>query len=328
MKKKILISCSNSKEVEYWILKKNYSLLKKQIISVKGTPQPLKFNKNKKLLYIGIKNPNKIITYKLSNNNIFKKKNEINIFNTPNYITLYKKKKILFCASYHGNGFIVFILNKNGLIKKKIYIFKKIIGCHSIKIFYKYKLIYITALKEDKIYIYKIKNIKNKIYLFLKNIIYTTKNSGPRHIIFHPIKNYLYSINELNGTIDVWNINNSSYLLILQQSISLIPKKYTNIPWSSEIHIHPNEKYLYACDRSNNIITFFIINKNTGHLSYIKSYKTEIQPRSFNISKDGKILIVLGELSNSMTIYAIKNGYLIFKKKQLIGKNPLWILIE
>ncbi|VFP81480.1 beta-propeller fold lactonase family protein [Buchnera aphidicola] len=331
MRKNIFISCSINKHIEYWILKKNNILSKIKIISSDGIPQPLKYNKKNKLLYVGEKENNKIITYKIYSNNKINKIHEVSICNTPNYISFNQNKNILFCASYHGNEFYVFLINQFGYIKKNIYIFKKIYGCHFIKMHYRYNLIFVTSLKANKIYIYTIiYNKKNKINLILKNIILTKKNSGPRHITFHPLNDYMYSVNEFNGTIDVWIIYNTIFKLKLIQSISLILKPYISIPWASDIHIHPNGKYLYACDRSNSIISLFNINCNTGTLLYIHTYQTELQPRSFNISKDGRILIVVGEISNNMRIYNINldTGYLIYSKIQSIGKNPLWIIIE
>lgn len=331
MKKNIFISCPNNKRIEYWILKKNNSLFKSQIILTKGIPQPLKYNKNNDLLYTGEKLPNKIVTYKIMSNNQLRKIHEISLFNTPNYISLSSDKKMLFCASYHGNGFSIFVLNKHGLIKKLIYVIKNIPGCHAIRMHYKYKLIFVSALKSDKIFLYQIDNNKKKnVHLNLQNITNTKKNSGPRHLTFHPKSNYLYSINELNGTIDLWSINGVERQIQFIQSISLILKPYQKNPWASDIHIHPNKKYLYACDRSNNIISFFIINSKNGMLSYVHSYETELQPRSFDISTDGTTLIVVGELSNTMKIYSInlKTGHLKPQIKKKTGKNPIWILIE
>ncbi|VFP81104.1 6-phosphogluconolactonase [Buchnera aphidicola (Cinara kochiana kochiana)] len=331
MKKNIFISCSLNKHIEHWTLTENYILLKKSIFYTTGYPQPLKYNQKDKLLYVGETINNKIVTYKKYLNNQFKKIHEIKLSHTPNYISLNKNKTVLLMASYHGNRFKTFSLNSIGLINNISCIVKNIQGCHCIKIHYKYNLIFVSALKENKIYIYSIFFKKNtKITIVLKNIVYTVQKSGPRHMVFHPLNPFVYSINELNGTIDVWKIDNQLITLILIQSISLISDAQTHHFWASDIHIHPSKKYLYACDRFHSIISFFSINDTTGILLHKYTYKTILQPRSFCISKDGKILIVVGEISNSMMIYRINNhtGYLAVKKEISIGNNPLWVLIE
>nr|WP_269471981.1 beta-propeller fold lactonase family protein [Buchnera aphidicola] len=331
MKKNIFISCSLDKHIEHWTITKDYILSKKSIFTTTGRPQSLKYNKKNKLLYVGETISNKITTYKQYPHNKFKKIHETNVFHSPNYISLNKNKTILFVASFHGNEFKVCLLNSIGLINNIDYIIKNIQGCHCIKIHHKYKLIFVSALKENKIYIYKFYLKKNNIItIILKNIVHTEYNSGPRHIIFHPTNPYLYSINELNGTINVWLINKKLVILTLIQSISLILNSPKHDFWASDIHIHPNKKFLYACDRFNSIISFFSINRITGLLVYIYTYKTILQPRSFCISKDGTILIVVGEISNTMMIYRINHntGYLSVQEEISVGKNPLWVLTE
>ncbi|WP_075433807.1 beta-propeller fold lactonase family protein [Buchnera aphidicola] len=331
MKKKIFIACSGDQSIELWTLDKTFKLLKKNSILTTGTPQPLKYNKNNNLLYVGERLKNQIVTYKIYDNFQCTKIHEIAIFNTPNYISFSTDNKILFCASYHGNGFLLCKLNTGGIIQKITHVFKKIKGCHSIVMHHKHNLIFVSSLQEDRIYIYKIILDKfNKKTFALNNVTITKKNSGPRHFAFHSKSSYLYSINEFKGTIDVWRIYDANASLILIQSTHLVLKPYLHAPWASEIHIHPNGVYLYACDRANSIISFFTVHQKKGFLSYKHTYKTELQPRSFNISRDGKVLIVIGEKSNSMTVYHInvQYGYLVPKLSQSVGKNPLWVLIE
>jgi 6-phosphogluconolactonase len=59
------------------------------------------------------------------------------------------------------------------------------------------------------------------------------------------------------------------------------------------------------------------------------SVPTEKQPRAFEIDPTGKYLYAVGELSDSMTSYAIdaKTGTLSKLKQYPVGKNPNWIEI-
>jgi 6-phosphogluconolactonase len=65
-------------------------------------------------------------------------------------------------------------------------------------------------------------------------------------------------------------------------------------------------------------------------LAPIDSYPTEKQPRAFNIDPSGRYLLAVGQLSNSMTVYAIDNatGKLTRLKEYPVGKNPNWIEID
>jgi 6-phosphogluconolactonase len=64
-------------------------------------------------------------------------------------------------------------------------------------------------------------------------------------------------------------------------------------------------------------------------LTSIDSYPTEKQPRGFNIDPTGRYLLSVGQLSNSMTSYAIDKatGKLTRLKEYPVGKNPNWVEI-
>ena len=64
-------------------------------------------------------------------------------------------------------------------------------------------------------------------------------------------------------------------------------------------------------------------------LTSIDLYPTEKQPRSFDIDPRGRYLLSVGQLSNSMTSYAIDKatGKLTKLKEYPVGKNPNWVEI-
>ena len=59
-------------------------------------------------------------------------------------------------------------------------------------------------------------------------------------------------------------------------------------------------------------------------LTSIDSYPTEKQPRAFNIDPTGRYLLAVGQLSNSMTSYAIDKatGKLTKLKEYPDGQEP------
>lgn len=329
---KIFISSPKNYQLEYWELNNIYNLKLSKVIKTNGEVQPLLYCSEKKILYVGIRPSNSILVFEIKKNNIFKIIQKKNIRYPINYLSFDKKKNILFCASYHGNAFSAFFLEKNGKIGCIMYEKKNIFGCHSIITDNNNKILCVTALKEDKVYLYSfLKFSKNELIINLCKIIKLEKNSGPRHLTFHPFLNIMYIINELNGNIEVWYIYEDCNDIKKVQCISLIPENYKRKPWSSEIKVHPNGRFLYATDRNNHIISLFNINiKNNFKINFCASYDTEIQPRSFCIDKKGKYLIVIGEISNSMTLYLIdlKTGNLKKEIQKNTGKGPLWIITD
>ncbi|WII23480.1 beta-propeller fold lactonase family protein [Buchnera aphidicola] len=326
MKKYIIyISLPRKNIIEVFQFNKN-NIKKIQQIDIKSEIQPLKIFYEKKIIYAGVRDIPRIITYKIQKDGLLKKINETKTFGNPNHISLDSSKKYLFNSSYSGNCLTYHKLNDKGIPQEKYIIKKNILGCHSSIFHEKYKILFFTSLKSDKVFFEKIKNFHNhkekKYYLKSK------KNSGPRHLDIHPNKKYLYVLHELNNTIEVWDIKKILYEKNFNsiQTIDILPKSLKK-NWAADIHISPCGNFLYTCERTSNSISVFVINKKTGILQLIKIYNTEIQPRSFNIDQKGKYLIISGQKSHSISIYRInKNcGSLKKIKKITTNKEPLWI---
>ncbi|WP_343377593.1 6-phosphogluconolactonase [Buchnera aphidicola (Formosaphis micheliae)] len=321
----LYLSTPGSKQIEVFSIGVDFSLEQIQVINTDGEVQPIHTTEN--FLYAGIRPNCRIITYKIKKNGLLNKIGESPIPGSPNYLSIDRENKFIFCASYKSNCLSVSSINEFGIPNKPIQVLYNIAGCHYCDIDYDNKILFVTSLKNDCIYLYRVQNngllIKNKQFILNVN-----KGYGPRHMVFNPNKKYVYSINELNSTIDVWRLINEDNKLIQSiQNIDVISKKYFNQFWAADIHIHPSGLYIYASDRIANVISIFQINSNNHHLKKIADYTTEHQPRSFSISKDGTFLIVAGEISNSITLYKIKKNahHIIEHIKIGVGKRPIWV---
>jgi len=328
MKRIIYVSNLESNTIQVIRMDNPLLLQSIQTIKVNGQIQPLAISKKNKLIYAGIRPSSQIITYQILDDGKLKEISQISVTSFPNHISLDHNENFLFCSSYHGECLNVLKLNCKGIPQKILHIFKSIKGCHYSHVNLNNDLLYATALKEDKIYMYHL--TKNNNFIEHKySPINILKNSGPRHLSFHPNKKYIYCINELNSTIDVWKHSSISERLNVIQNVRILPDEYIGKYWGADIHITPCGNYLYASDRSTSIITAFKINQTNGKIHNSEYYVTEKQPRSFHIDQSGKYLIVAGEKSNSITIYRIElnnNGLLYKLTSYKVGKNPIWIL--
>ncbi|QCI16538.1 6-phosphogluconolactonase [Buchnera aphidicola (Aphis craccivora)] len=330
MKQIIYIANSTGQNIEAWNLYQDGNMKLIHKVITHSQVQPINYIKNKSLLYAGVRPDNRIFVYSIKENGHLEKKGESRIPGSPNYISFSSDKKFLFCSSYHDNSISVIPLNENGIPKEPIQIIYNINGCHAALFNAKYNILFVTSLKEDCIYLYHLtkhgilKNTEQKL-------IQTKFSAGPRHIRFHPNEDFVYTINELNGTIDVWEIYIQKNIQKVKniQNISIVENYIaSNKYWSADIHITSCGNFLYASDRILNSISLFYINKNNGKLSFIKIYPTEIQPRTFCIDINNKYVIVAGQKSNKFTVYSIheKTGYLKKLNTYSTGEEPLWTL--
>ncbi|WP_343188026.1 beta-propeller fold lactonase family protein [Buchnera aphidicola (Ceratoglyphina bambusae)] len=323
----IYISIPNEKIIKVLKINNNFIIKVLQKFNTCDNVQPLQIFFKKKILYAGLRPRCKILISKILENGCLKKINEVKLDFPSNHICLDLKNKFLFSSSYHGNCLEVYKIDENGIPIKKYTTFFNIKGCHFSTITLDNNFLLFTALKEDKIYFINLSDLKKKKKIII-SYLKLEKNSGPRHLSLHPNKKYFYIINELNSTICTIKISSKKFNKFeIIQKISLVPKKQKKF-WASEIQITSCGKYLYASDRIKNIISSFKIDKKKFILKFLKHYYTENQPRSFRIDSSGNFLAVVGEKSNSMSIYKINNLNGSLKKivkKFFVGNNPIWI---
>ena len=67
----------------------------------------------------------------------------------------------------------------------------------------------------------------------------------------------------------------------------------------------------------------------SGKLTYLSSTPTEKQPRGFNIDPKGRFMVVTGEKSDTISVYALDagSGALKFLSKHPTGKGANWVEI-
>ncbi|MEA3425681.1 MAG: lactonase family protein [Bacteroidota bacterium] len=127
--------------------------------------------------------------------------------------------------------------------------------------------------------------------------------SGPRHLAFHPNKNFVYRIEELTGTVTVSTYSNGVMKNI--QTIATHPDGFTGQPGSADIHVSPDGKFLYASNRGEeNNIAIFSIHPVSGKLTAVGYQPVEgAQPRNFIIDPSGKYLLVANQKTNNIVIF-------------------------
>ncbi|AKC32185.1 6-phosphogluconolactonase [Candidatus Pantoea carbekii] len=327
MKQVVYIASPESNQVYAWTLHKDGTLILLQILNFNGQIQPMVVSPTKDFLYMGMRPNFCVLTYRIADDGTLSLVSEAALPGSPTYISTDRQGKYLFCSSYNDCCLSVNPIDHNGLPQLPIQVIRNLLGCHSVQINPTNQKLFVPALKEDRIYMFQL-NSNGMLLSEKQKYLSAIKGSGPRHIVFHPNGNYVYCIHELDSTVTVWRVNNLDKYVECIQRIDMMPKNF-HICWASDIHITPNGKFLYTCDRTNNIITTFRILKDGAMLVIIGLQLTEMQPRGFNIDKTGQYLLLAGQKSNHVQVYKIKKcGLLTPIMRYFVGKGPMWIVIH
>jgi 6-phosphogluconolactonase len=155
------------------------------------------------------------------------------------------------------------------------------------------------------------------------------KGAGPRHLVFHPSARFVYLLNELDASIDVFCFDAEKGLLAPLQTITTLPAGMSGAPWAADIHITPDGRFLYSSERRSSTLAAFRVDATSGQLSLIGHVLTEAQPRGFNIDPRGRFLLAVGQTSHRLSRYRIDadSGALTQLDDHAVGRNPHWVEI-
>jgi len=218
----------------------------------------------------------------------------------PVYLTADMSGRFLFNACIKGGNFSVIAINMDGSLQEEGESHKIADYAHQIRIDKNNKYVYIPCFKSDVIgqYIFDDKNgtlAANDPQCFVAK-----KNTGPRHLDFHPNGKWLYAVNELNNTVASFIINDNGTLKEAQ-NISTLPDDFTEYSKTADIHIDQSGRFLYASNRGHDSIAVYSVDPGNGNLKIIDIKSTMgTDSRNFVIDPSGNYLIIgnrpLGEL--------------------------------
>jgi len=158
----------------------------------------------------------------------------------------------------------------------------------------------------DTIYIYKLNTTTGILSLTGHNYA-TAAGAGPRHMEFHPSLNLAYVVNELNGTIEVMDVEPATGTLNRIQVISTLETGVKTNASCADIHLTPSGKFLYASNRGNvNNIAMYKVNQETGKLTITGHQPVKGKtPRNFVIDPTGKFLLVANQDTGNVITFRI-----------------------
>ncbi|MBS1757887.1 MAG: lactonase family protein [Bacteroidetes bacterium] len=254
----------------------------------------------------------------------------------PCFVQVDKTGKWLVVANYSGGSFTVFPLNNDGGIDSAATHIQHVgssvnkarqekAHVHSTFFSADNHYLFVQDLGMDQITVYPFNDKTGKILSAKKKVTKTTPGAGPRHITFSADNKFVYCINELSGTVAVYQFKRGS-LRLLEEKTAASPG-FTGFMGSADIHISADGNFLYCSNRGDaNDIAIFKINKKSGRLSLAGFQSTQgIGPRNFTIEPTGKYLLVANQNSDDIVIFSInKNtGMLTDTGKRIAIGSPV-----
>jgi 6-phosphogluconolactonase len=130
--------------------------------------------------------------------------------------------------------------------------------------------------------------------------------AGPRHVVFDPRGEVLYSINELDSTVTVLRYDAASGGLEKVQTTTTLPDDFEGENSTAEIAISPDGRFLYGSNRGHDSLAVFAVDPASGRLTLVGHVSTGgHSPRHFAIDPTGGWLLAANQRSDSVVPYRL-----------------------
>src|SRR5262245_387311 len=158
---------------------------------------------------------------------------------------------------------------------------------------------------------------------------------GPRHLDFHPTRPWMYVSIETQNRMHMHRLQAGKPLpeVAFNKTTLLEPNNIRSRQAASTVHVHPNGRFLYGANRSQDLVDFngqrvfkggensivvYALNPQTGEPTAIQHIETQkLHPRTFHIDPSGRLLVAQHNLPVDVregdTVRRVKAGLSVFR---------------
>lgn len=167
----------------------------------------------------------------------------------------------------------------------------------------------VADLGLDKVLLYKVDAKTGEVKAHDPAFVKLPDRTGPRHIAITPDGTTAFVNGEIDMTVHVLKLDVKGNKFEAVSSASTLPEGEKVVPQFStaETRIHPNGKFVYVSNRGHDTVAAFSYDKETMKLTPVGHIKGDIKtPRNFNISPDGKWMLIASQAGGKVGVWAIE----------------------
>jgi 6-phosphogluconolactonase len=243
------------------------------------------------------------------------------------YLSTDATGRALFSASYSGGLIAVNPIDAGGVAGDPVQVIPTPPKAHSILPDPANRFVHVASLGGEAVLCQAFDAATLRLAPAVRRVSSAQPGAGPRHIAFGRGGAMLYVVNELDATIDVFARDAATGSLTHRQTTALLPAGAEARRAAADIHLTPDERFLYASERTTHVLAGFAVDPAEGTLSAVCRIPSEATPRGFAIAPGGRFLLCAGLTSGRVGVFAIdaERGVLTQTASLPVGDRPNWI---
>lgn len=327
------VSNADSQDIYVLQLNADGSLNLVEKVETGSTVMPLAISPDHRYLYASLRGaPYSVVSYAIDQRSgKLKALSKVPLADNMANIATDKSGRYLFGASYTGHKISVNAIGADGTVQTPpLAVIPTGKNAHSAQVDPDNTHLFASNLGSDVILQWRFDAATGSVVPNDPPSVATKAGAGPRHFVFSNDKRFVYSTNELDGTVNTYRYDAKAGTLALAATDSALPDgfKTTEQLATADLHLSPDGRFLYASERTSNSLTSYAVDAASGKLTRLANIPTETQPRGFNIDPQGRYLLAVGQKAG-LTSYAIDrdSGALKPVYRYTLGRNPNWVEI-
>jgi 6-phosphogluconolactonase len=158
----------------------------------------------------------------------------------------------------------------------------------------------------DRIYTYQIDPEHVALLPGTPPFVATAPAAGPRHLSFGREGRHAYVVNEIEGSVAVYDYAAANGELTYRQTVTLLSSGGWGDSVGAEVRVHPNGRFVYASARGPDTVSVFAADPATGELTLVESVPCGGKgPRCFTLSPDGQWLVCAHQNSDTLCSFRV-----------------------
>ena len=326
----VYVSCADSAEIHVLHLDADRAKLTPlQIVESGGTVMPMAISPDRHFLYAALRSePYAVLAFAISpDDGRLAPIGSAPLPASMAYLSTDTSGRWLFAASYPSAMVSLGPIDADGVPQPAVRVLPTGPKAHAVRTSADNHHVYAAVLGADQVLVWCFDAATGALTPADPPAVAVRSGAGPRHPAFHPRLDVLFVLNELDASLDRFDVDRTSGAPVHRQSISALPPGFSGEPWAAELRLTPDGRFLYASERRSSVVAGFAVDTHDGQLAPIGHWATQAQPRGMAVDASGGFLVVAGQLSHRVSLHRIDpaSGVLDVVAEHAVGLNPTWV---